>query len=94
MRDLLAITEFTFTPASRSLRATGLLGFLRLVLNDTVVIDGITIRRTLQGAIVVSWPEPHTRGSSRRVVRPRDEDARAFLEREILKVLRRRGEVS
>ncbi len=93
MRDLLCITEFAFTPAPRSLRATGLLGFLRLVLNDTVVIDGITIRRTLQGTIVVSWPEHHRRGASRRVVHPRDEDSRAFIEREILRVLRRRGEV-
>ena len=93
MRDLLAITEFQFTPASGSLRATGLLGFLRLVLNDALLIDGITIRITLQGSLVVSWPEPHRRGTSRRVVRPRDEGARAFLEREILRVLRTRGEV-
>ena len=93
MRDLLAITDLAFTPAPGSLRATGLIGWVRIVLNDTVVIDGMTIRRTRQGTTVVSWPEPHNRGAARRVVRPRDEGARAFLEREILSVLRSRGEV-
>jgi len=87
------VSDIRFHPAPPGLRSTGLLGFVRLVLGDAVVIDGFAIRRTLRGTIVVSWPEPHRRGTSRRVVRPRDEGARAFLEREILRALRSRGEV-
>lgn len=94
MRDLLAITDLAFTPAPGSLRATGLLGWARIVLNNTVVIDGLTIRRTRQGTTVVSWPEPHQRGTARRVVHPCDEGARVFLQREVLDLLRRKGELS
>lgn len=93
MRDLLTLTEVAFTPAPANLRAAGILGFVRLVLNETVVIDELSLRRTRDGRLVLTWPEPRGRLGPRRIVHPRDEGARVHLEREILDNLRRRGEL-
>ncbi len=91
MRDPLSVTVTAFTPAQPELRATGLLGFIRLVLNDTVVVDELSLRRTRDGRLVISWPEPRSRGGARRVVHPRNEDSRLYLEGQVLSILRRRG---
>jgi DNA-binding cell septation regulator SpoVG len=58
----------------------GLLGFIS-VLYGAVVIDGITVRRTEQGRLALSFPERRDRhGRRHSVVRPVDDAARRAIE--------------
>jgi DNA-binding cell septation regulator SpoVG len=58
----------------------GLLGYLS-VTYGSLVIDGITVRRTAEGRFALSFPERRD-GKGRRhpVVRPIDDDARKAIE--------------
>ena len=59
---------------------TGLLGYLSIFYGD-VVIDGITVRRTAEGRLTLSFPERHDKqGRRHRVVRPIDDAARLAIE--------------
>lgn len=80
-RSGLEVTEAWLTPALLRDRRRGLLGYVRCVLNGSVVLDGITVRRTLDGRLTLSFP----RGRGQRPpVRPLDDEARRALERGIL----------
>lgn len=59
---------------------SGLLGYLS-IFYGAVVIDGITVRRTVEGRIALSFPERRD-GQGRRhpVVRPIDDAARRAIE--------------
>ena len=72
------------TPGSEADFGRGLLGFLRFRYGD-VLVDGVCVRRTLDGRIVLAWPERRD-GAGRRhaVVRPASDAARVELERAVL----------
>ncbi len=58
----------------------GLLGYLSLLYGD-VIIDGVTVRRTADGRIALSFPERRDRqGRRHAVVRPIDDAARRAIE--------------
>ena len=76
----LLVSSVRFTPAKPPHRATGLLGWVSCSLG-AVRLDGIAVRRTRDGRLVLSFP----RGRGQRPpVRPLDDEARRTLEREIL----------
>lgn len=84
-----SISNVRFHPADRAHRATGLLGWLSCEING-LVVDGITVRRTRQGQLSVSFPKRREAGGRRRTtVRPRDERARAAIEAQVVAALRR-----
>lgn len=90
MSEDLAISDVRFTPASRHLLATGLLGHVR-VRYGKLRVGGIAVRRTLDHRLVISFPARRTRGIAHAIVRPLDADARSALEAAILAELDAQG---
>jgi DNA-binding cell septation regulator SpoVG len=81
------ITSIRFKPAHTG---DGLLGWASFVLDGDLVIDGVAVRRTLTGALVLSWPgRKDSRGRVHHHVRPVDDQARRELEDELLAHLHR-----
>ena len=89
MSHTLEITSVAFTTSTPSQARTGLLGWVTCVLNDALLLDGITLRRTAAGRLTLSYPARRDRaGNQNHVIRPLDDDARQHLEREIFKALK------
>jgi DNA-binding cell septation regulator SpoVG len=90
----IVITDVQFTPTSAYHRHSGLLGFLRCVVNGALAIDGITLRRTYVGDLILSFPERRSKeGKKHPIVYPRSQDARDEIERQVMAELRRQGEL-
>jgi DNA-binding cell septation regulator SpoVG len=85
MVDRPSITSVRFTAASDWHRERGLLGFISCVLDGHLVLDGITLRRTLDNRLTLSYPERED-GVGRRhpIIRPIDDDARIAIEAAII----------
>lgn len=84
----LAITSAGLTPASPTEARTGLLGWVTAVVNDAIMIDGVTLRRTQDGRLALSYPSrTDARGRRHHVVRPIDDAARREIERQVLERL-------
>jgi DNA-binding cell septation regulator SpoVG len=68
--------------------ATGLLAYVSFRIGNVLFVDGVTVRRTRDNRIVLSWP-CRTDGAGRRhpVLRPVDDASRQRLEKRILKAL-------
>lgn len=72
----------------------GLLGFLS-VTYGSLVLDGITLRRTADGRLALSFPARTDRSGKRHsFIRPADDAARRAIEREILTQLGQGEEVA
>ena len=50
------ITDVRFVAGSIEDVRAGLLGYIRCVINDSLVADGICVRRTLAGELAVAFP--------------------------------------
>lgn len=78
------VTGVGFVAASRSDTRTGLLGYVSCVVGDLLLLDGITLRRTADGRLTLSYPARRdSAGRQHPYVRPLDDDARRELERQI-----------
>ena len=76
-----------FTAASPADRAHGLLGFVAFD-HGGLRIDGVAVRQSRSGRIVLSYPERPSRGGGRYpIVRPLDDATRRALEGRILDAL-------
>ena len=53
----LIVTEVRFNRASDHDAATGLLGWVSLVLNGRLQLDGVAVRQTQDGGLRLSFPE-------------------------------------
>ena len=85
MRDAeLVVTEVTYTPASEHDERAGLLGYIAIVLNEALRIDGLTLRRSNDGRLYLAYP-CRTDASGRRhpLSRPLDEEARRLIEDQV-----------
>ena len=81
------VSDVTFTPAHRRLLASGLLGWIYCAING-LWIDGITLRRTSDGKLVLVYPARRDRnGIQYPYVLPIDERARAAVDEQIFKTL-------
>jgi hypothetical protein len=88
------VSRVRLTASSPEMVRTGHLGYLRLVLNDTVAIDGISLRRALDGRFTLSFPTRRDqRGRQHFVVRPIDDAARRDFERQVFAALNLKHEV-
>ena len=86
------VADVTFVPAGQEERARGLLGFVSMRFGDDLVLDGVTLRRTEQGRLALSYPmRRDRRGRTHHFIRPADDDARRRLERAVIDALRRGG---
>lgn len=85
MNDLPSISGVQFTAASDWHRERGLLGFIQCVVDGQLVLDGITLRRTLDNRLTLSFPEREDSvGRRHPIIRPVDDDARRAIEAAIL----------
>lgn len=80
----MTVTGLVFTAATGLDRARGLLGWVRLVLGGAVVIDGLALRRTLAGNLVITWPR---KPNGRPVATPANASARRRIEDAIIDAL-------
>jgi DNA-binding cell septation regulator SpoVG len=82
------VTDVRLAAATAADRATGLLGFVTLTLAGTVTIDGIALRRTLEGDLTLAFPTRTDRwGNVHAIVRPVDDSVRRSLTQAVLQVL-------
>jgi hypothetical protein len=83
------IHDLRATPASDAEAERGLLGYLRFEYGG-LVLDGVTLRRTLDGRLTLGWPERRD-GQGRRhpLVRPSSDAARRELEDAVIAELDR-----
>lgn len=88
------ITSARLVRAPEGLQRTGLLGFVRVVLDDQLVLDGLTLRRTAAGSHSISYPERRDgRGVAHPVIRPTSEPVRVAIEAAVLNALRAQGDL-
>lgn len=86
------LTSVRFTGGTDRDLASGLLGYVSLVVGDAVRLDGLTLRRNRSGGVSLSYPaRTDGRGRKHPLVAPVDEQVRAEFEREILAKLREGG---
>ncbi|MCP3918732.1 MAG: hypothetical protein GY711_24565 [bacterium] len=84
----LYVTDATFSQALERDHARGLLGFVQIVISDTIVLDGITLRVSSGGRRYLSYPSKNTRSGARfPFVRPVGEDARLDVQRQVFAAL-------
>lgn len=81
----MSISELRFTRANDEMQRTGVLGFVKLVVDRWLVLDGIAVRRTAQGAFVLAFPERRDKsGRSHPIVHPIDDESREQIEQLVL----------
>ncbi len=84
----LYVTDATLSPALQHDRARGLIGFVQIVINDTIALDGVTLRVDSDGRRYLGYPSRDTRGGSRfPYIRPLDENARQDVQRQVFAAL-------
>ena len=88
MSSALSLSVLTFTSASPADVQQGLLGWLSVRVDDSLVLDGIALRRTRNGQLTLSFPERRdSNGRRHPLIRPLDDGARRAIERQILEAL-------
>jgi DNA-binding cell septation regulator SpoVG len=84
----IVVTNVTYSVASAADRARGLVGFVSCCFDHRFVVDGITVRRALDGRVVLSFPERRDRaGRAHPVLRPINSSVRIAIERAVLHAL-------
>jgi hypothetical protein len=87
MPEHLAVTDFRLVVASLDDRARGLLFFVSFTYG-ALRIDGVTVRRTRDGRVVLSFPTRHDRsGRQHALIRPLDDETRRALEAQVFSAL-------
>jgi DNA-binding cell septation regulator SpoVG len=67
---------------------TGLLGWISFRLNRRLQVDGVALRRTIEGRHTLSFPARRDRaGNQRFYVRPLDDETREAIESQVLTAL-------
>jgi hypothetical protein len=83
MRGQISITRVRFRPASRRDVNEGLLGWVKFE-HGGLLVEGVTVRRTRDGKLALSFPRHLDReGRERYPVRPISDRARRAIERQI-----------
>ena len=66
----------------------GLVGFVSIVVNDSLKLDAIALRRTLDGRPVLAFPARRdARGRQHSLFRPINDEARREIERQVFAAL-------
>ena len=84
----LEITDIKLTGAPPAHIADGLLGWVTCTINGQLRLDGIALRRTLQGHLVLSFPAKRDRtGRQHAFVSPVDDQARREIEHAVFSAI-------
>ena len=66
----------------------GLLGWIRCLLNDSILLDGLTLRKTRAGRLTISYPcRKDASGRVHHHLRPKDSSTRHEIERQVFTAL-------
>jgi hypothetical protein len=88
MPDPLRVSDLRFSEASEADARTGVIGWVRFIVNDALSLDGVVLRRTASGRMTLSFPARRDgRGIQRFFVRPITDEARRELERQVFERL-------
>ena len=81
---MISVSRITFAEASATDRRSGLLGFVSFILDGTVRVDGVALRRTQAGALRLSFPgKPGRDGREWPYVRPINDETRLAIEAQV-----------
>ncbi len=84
----MTITNITITPSSPADRDAGLLAFVRCSYGD-LELDGIVVRKTTDGRLLVTFPGKARNGCGRRYfITPRSSPVRLLFDKAILAAFR------
>ncbi len=82
------VTDIRYTPASRQKAAKGLLGYLTFLLDGSIRVDGVQMRRTQAGELRLSFPSRlDHRGQEHPYLHPIDTPSRVAIERAVFEAL-------
>lgn len=84
----MVISKVRLTTADAKEQGNGLLGWVRLTIDGTIRLDGIALRRTLDGRLALSFPARRDLfGRQHAYVRPVDDRTRREVERQVFAAL-------
>ena len=84
----ITLTEFRFTAANRMEMKTGLLGWIAFTINETLRVDGTTLRKTAGGRLTLSFPKKTNRdGRKHSIIWPINDTARQDMESQVFDAL-------
>ena len=90
MNDSVRISDVRFVSGPPTDVRGGLIGWVSCVVNGTIHLDGISLRRTLNGRLTLSFPGRRDRAGRRHYyVRPLNERSRRDIEHQVLRALGR-----
>jgi DNA-binding cell septation regulator SpoVG len=93
MTMVLEISNISFRPAAIPLVAEGLLGWVAFTLDKALRIEGVALRRTIEGHLTLSFPSYRDRyGNERYCLRPLNDSARQAIEEQVFQALGLSGE--
>ena len=79
--NALSLSDFRFTPANRIEMKTGLLGWIAFTIDGALRVDGVTLRRTTEGRLALSFPaKTSSDGRKRSILWPVSNTARQAIE--------------
>lgn len=82
------LSRIKFSAATPRLVATGLLGFVSATVNSSLRLDGIALRRTLDGRHVLSFPARRDNsGRSHTLFAPVSDEVRRDIEQQVFAAL-------
>ena len=92
MIEHIHVGDVRFSAGSeRDVRA-GLIGFISCTVNNSLRLDGITLRRTSADELALSFPSRRDRsGQDHPLVRPLGDDVRRSVQAQIMQELRAQG---
>ena len=90
MDDALLVSNVRFYTAPPEDRESGLLGWLSFTLGERLRLDGVALRRTLDGHLRLSYPgRKDGAGRVHHHIRPLDDETRRRIERQVFIALGR-----
>ena len=88
MAEPLRVEVTSFSSAATEQRAQGLLGWLCVVINGSLQLDAIAVRRTRAGELTLAFPQRRDSAGRRHpYIRPLSTEVRRGIERQVFKTL-------
>ena len=88
MRSHIKIHNVRFIPATPQKMGQGLLGYISCTLNGLLLLDGIVLRRTLEGSLTLSFPaRKDGMGKKHPFIKPQNTDIREEIRAQVLDAL-------
>ena len=84
-----SVTDVRFHPAHHGDQAAGLLGWTSFVLDESLLVTSVAVRRTRDGVLTLSFPERTDRAGHRHaILRPLGDERRKQIEQCVFDALR------